>query len=244
MRAVLTFHSVDRTGSVLSVTPEQLRSLVRGIRESGHAVVSLRALMAQPGGTDQVALTFDDGFATVSEEALPVLRDEGATATVFVTTGHVGGTNDWPTQPDWAPRWPMMTWDQLGRLGEAGWEIQAHTVGHPDLRVLDDDAVRGELSGADDEIERRMGTRPDHFAYPYGALDDRIAALARERYAVHVTTELAPLDGRGEDDLRASGVPRLDTYYLREPRWHRAFGSIRFRSWVAARRMIRRFRNA
>ncbi len=244
MRAVLTFHSVDRTDSVLSVTPEQLGSMVRGIRASGHTVVSLRALLSQPDGEDQIALTFDDGFRSVFEEGLPVLRKEGATATLFLTTGHVGGQNDWPTQPDWAPKHPMMSWDEVRALHDAGWEVQAHTVSHPDLRALDDAEVRSEMARSDDEIEARLGRRPDQFAYPYGAVDGRVAALARDRYAVNVTTEMAALDGRGEDDLRGSGIPRLDTYYFRHPRWHRGFGGARFRAWVAARAGIRRLRNA
>ena len=166
------------------------------------------------------------------------------TATLFLTTGHLGGRNDWPTQPEWAPRFPMLTWDGVRALREAGWEIQAHTVHHPDLRALSDDAVRDEMTAADEAIEREIGTVPDQFAYPYGHLDERVSALARDRYPVTVTTEMAALDGRGEDELRAGGIPRLDTYYLRDPRWHRGFGGLRFRAWVAARSTLRRLWHA
>ena len=244
MRAILTFHSVDHTDSVLSVTPEQLRSLVRSVRARGHEVVSLRALLGSPGSRNRVALTFDDGFRTVYERALPVLRDEGATATLFLTTGHVGGSNDWPTQPTWAPRWPMLDWDQIEALAAAGWDIQAHTSTHPDLRALSDDAIRVEMETADALIEERLGRRPDHFAYPYGYFNERVAGLANDRYAWSMTTELAPLDRRGEDELRADGVPRLDSYYIRTPRTHRGFGGLGFRAWVAGRAAVRRLRRA
>ena len=243
MRAVLTFHSVDPSGSVLAVAAEQLRSLIQGIRASGHEIVALRDLLAHPDARDRVALTFDDGFRSVHDAALPILREEGATATVFLTTDFVGRDNGWPTQPSWAPRLPLMEWGQVEALYAAGWEVQAHTGSHPDLRALSDDAIRQEMDAADAAIEQRLGRRPDQFAYPYGYVDERVGALARDRYACCVTTEMATLDGRGEDDLLEAGVPRLDAFYIREGRWHRSFGGVRFRAWVRARAVLRRVRS-
>lgn len=241
MRAVLTFHAVDTSDSVLSVAPQQLRSLVQGIRSSGHEIVSLRNLLDHPGN-NRVALTFDDGFRSVHDAALPVLRDEGVTASLFLTTGYVGADNGWPTQPAWAPRHPMMDWNQVEALRAAGWDIQAHTANHPDLRALSDEAIRDEMEQADAAIEERLGYRPDQFAYPYGFDDERVRGLARDRYAWCLTTELTWLDGRGDDVLREDGVPRLDTFYVREGRWHRSFGGVTFRAWIGARAALRRLR--
>ena len=44
MRAVITFHGVDASGSVLSLAPETLRGLIAGVRAAGHAIVPLREL--------------------------------------------------------------------------------------------------------------------------------------------------------------------------------------------------------
>lgn len=241
MRAVLTLHSVDHSGSVLAVTPEQLRSMIHGIRSNDHEVVSLRNLL-EHRGRNRVALTFDDGVRSVHGAALPILQGEGATATLFLTTGFVGADNDWPTQPSWAPRLPMMDWDQVEALRGAGWDVQSHTRSHPDLRALTDDAIREEMESSDAAIEEHLGHRPDQFAYPHGHADDRVRALARDRYAWAVTTEMAPLDGRGDDALREQGIPRLDAFYVREGRWHRSFGGVTFRAWIGARAAVRRIR--
>ena len=243
MRAVLTFHAVDPSGSVLALAPPQLQSLVRGIRASGHEIVSLRNLLEHPGARNRVALSFDDGMRSVHDAALPILREEGATATLFLTTGYVGVDNDWPSQPPSAPRLPMMDWDQVEALHAAGWDVQAHTRSHPDLRALSDDEIREEMEAADAAIEGHLGHRPDQFAYPYGYADERVSTFAQDRYAWCVTTEMAALDGRGEDELRDGGVPRLDAFYVREERWHRAFGGVTFRAWIAARAAIRRLRS-
>lgn len=244
MRAVLTFHGVDASGSVLSIHPDALRSLLRGIRAAGHAVVSLRELLERPAAPDRVALTFDDGLRSVHGAALPVLQEEGAVATLFLTTGHVGGENDWPGQPAVAPRFPMMDWDQVGALLRAGWEVQSHTVHHPDLRRLSDAEIRDELGGAARDLEERLGVRPDQLAYPYGAWDPRVRELARLSSRVQLTTELAPLDGRGPDDWSGRGIPRLDAYYLQAGWLQRRFGGALFGAWIAARALLRRWRNA
>ena len=242
MRAVITFHGVDAGGSVLSLAPETLRGLLAGIREAGHAIVPLRELLAssQP---NRVALSFDDGLASVAENALPVLREAGAVATLFLTTGHVGGHNDWPGQPSWAPRLPMLGWAQVEQLRAAGWEIQSHGVRHLDLRALPDDALEAELRGACDEIERRVGQRPDQIAFPYGYFDARVLRSAQRHHAHCFTTELADLGSRGAREL-ARGIPRLDAYYL-QPAWlHRRFGGAAFRGYVSARALARRLRAA
>ena len=242
MRAVITFHGVDASGSVLSLTPETLRGLIAGVRAAGHAIVPLRELLASPT-PDRVALTFDDGLASVAENALPMLSAEGVVATLFLTTAHVGGHNDWAGQPSWAPKLPMMRWAQAEAVAAAGWEIQSHTMRHLDLRALSDDALLAELRGARDEIERRIGRRPDQLAFPYGYYDARVLAVAQRDHAACFTTELAALAGRSASVL-ARGIPRLDAYYL-QPAWlQRHFGGAMFRGYLSARALARRLRAA
>ena len=140
MRAVLMLHSVDSSGSPISLTPDELRRLVGGVLRSGHAIVSLRELLAGPT-RDAIALTFDDGVASLAEVAAPLLSEQGVAATLFLTTGYVGRTNQWPSQPPSAPRLPMLDWDGVESLHAAGWQIEAHTKTHPDLRTISPDAL-------------------------------------------------------------------------------------------------------
>ncbi|MAE96182.1 MAG: chitin deacetylase [Deltaproteobacteria bacterium] len=239
MRAALSFHGIDESGSVLSMSAGELASLVRGVRDAGHEIVPLAELLGEPETPDRVALTFDDGFHSVFEEALPVLRAADAPATLFLTTGFVGKDNGWPGQPAWAPRFPMLTWQEVEALHEAGWTIEAHTARHADLRGLSDDQLEDELAGADAALEERLGRRPEGLAYPYGFHDVRVREKARSRYRFAVTTELAPLS-RGRDDPMA--LPRLDSFYLRSPRLHRHFGGALLQGYLGARRLLRRVR--
>ena len=182
MRAILTFHSVDPTDSVLSIAPEQLRSLIAAIESSGHRIVPLRDILDSPAKPRQIALTFDDGMRSLHEHALPVLRDAAVTATVFLTTDYVGRNNRWPSLPEHAPTMEMMSWAEVEDLQAAGWAVEAHTASHPDLRRLSDDAVRDELESGDQAIQERLGHRPEIFAYPYGHWDARVRAIAATQY--------------------------------------------------------------
>ena len=67
MRAVLMFHSVDPSGSVLSIEPDALRSLVGAIQQSGHRIVPLRELLDSESSAPEIALTFDDGLRSLHQ---------------------------------------------------------------------------------------------------------------------------------------------------------------------------------
>jgi peptidoglycan/xylan/chitin deacetylase (PgdA/CDA1 family) len=237
MRAVVMLHGIDDTGSVVSVTRDQLRSLVRSIRDAGHEVVPLLDLLR--GKTDErsIALTFDDAFESVASSAAPLLRSLGAPATLFVATGVVGKDNRWPGQDPNVPSFPTMSWDAVLRLAADGWSIESHSVHHPDLRKLDDRALDAELAESKFEIAKRIGRAPEVFAYPYGWFDRRVVDFCRKHFSFAVTTKMGILEGN--DPLQ---VPRLDAYYLRDHRLHRWFGHRRFSAYVRTRALLRRLR--
>jgi peptidoglycan/xylan/chitin deacetylase (PgdA/CDA1 family) len=237
MRAVLMFHGVDDSGSVLSITSEQLSSLIRAVRRSGHDIVPLSTLLGS-STPNSVALTFDDGFASVAERAAPLLGQLAVPATLFLTTERVGLDNRWPSQPSNAPLQPMMSWSDVQSLARAGWTIEAHSASHPDLRQLADAELTRELQTPCTAIERHTGRRPRGLAYPYGYFDARVAERARADFEFAVTTVFRTLS-EGEDPMR---VPRLDSYYFRSRHVHAHFGTARFMAYLTARGAARRFR--
>jgi hypothetical protein len=238
MRAVIMLHGVDDTGSVVSITADGLRSLVRSIRDAGHEVVPLLDLLRNKADDRSIALTFDDAFDSVATTAAPLLRSLGVPATLFVATGHVGKDNRWPGQDPNVPPFPVMSWDSIRRLAEEGWTIESHSVSHPDLRRLDDRALEAELAESKFVLAQKLGRAPEAFAYPYGWLDRRVADLTRKHFSFAVTTRMGTLDDM-RDPIQ---VPRLDAYYLRDERVHRFFGRRRFRAYLGTRAAMRRLR--
>jgi peptidoglycan/xylan/chitin deacetylase (PgdA/CDA1 family) len=149
MKAILTFHSIDDSGSVLSFRPSMFAELVQGILASGIAICGLDELLGAECD-NAVTLTFDDGMRSVFENALPVLREAQVPAHLYLTTDYVGRDNRWPTQPAKGPRMQLMDWDQVEACAHAGMLVESHTVNHPDLRALDAGQVEAECTGTDE----------------------------------------------------------------------------------------------
>jgi len=237
LRAILTFHSIDESGSVLSYSAKSFAKLLDALERCDIAIVDLDTLLRADSGC-AVALTFDDGIRNVFTEALPILRSHSAPAHLFLTTGSVGGMNRWPSQPPSAPLFEMLRWSEVEVLQAAGVRIEAHTVNHPDLRTLNDDELQSEFELADETIVARLGSRARYFAYPYGYSDERVRAFARSHYKGSLAGRERAL--RGEEDPAA--LPRLNSYYL-QPEWtFRDLRSWRSRAYLEVRGAIRRLR--
>ncbi|MGH3437034.1 MAG: polysaccharide deacetylase family protein [Sciscionella sp.] len=129
-------------------------------------VMELRAQGAAcPPGS--VVLTFDDGYADFHDQALPVLNKYGFTATLYVTTGHVGGIATWTCADENGDR-PMLSWSQLAEVTAAGIEIGAHSHTHPELDMLSPLEIREEVTRSRGELTDRLGVPVTSFAYPFG----------------------------------------------------------------------------
>ena len=241
MRAILTWHSLDRSGSPISVPPDEFRRQVEWLTASGVRTVTVGELLELEDGEDAAALTFDDGFANFKEEAAPVLGEYGIPATIFVVTGHAGRDNRWRGRDaPGIPSLPLLGWDALARLREAGMVLASHTRTHPRLPGLDAVALEAEIGGAAADMEQHLGSRPEGFAYPYGELDPASAHVVARSHDWACTTELRPI----EAPVSRHQLPRLDAWYLREPARRAGWGSRSFRTWLWCRRQGRRARAA
>ncbi|HEY6929572.1 MAG TPA: polysaccharide deacetylase family protein [Thermoanaerobaculia bacterium] len=241
--AVLTYHALDSTGSVLSVSPSEFRAHVEAVARSGRPVIPPSRLAhpfeeAPPIDRDGFVFTFDDGFASVAELAAPVLAERGFPYVLFLVTTWVGRTNDWPGQPGWVVRAPLMGWDAAGRLASAGAEIAVHTMDHPDLSALSESAIVEQLDGCAREVESRLGTRPRLFAYPGGRADGRCRRIAAARFEAAFGTRHARMSD-GDDRF---DIPRIETYYFRDRRRFEHLLSPRIDRRLASRRLLRRLR--
>lgn len=214
MRAILTYHSIDSSGSPVSISEATFASHASFLASGRVKVVPLAEIPSAPQSEDAVALTFDDGFRNFATLAMPLLRDHGLPATIFVVSDAVGGTNAWGgREAAGIPTLPLMDWAGLHEAAAAGFEIGAHTRTHPRLTTLSPSQLDEEVSGSAERIRSELGTRPLRFAYPYGDVNARVALVARDTFVQCVTTELRPL----ADVEDPAFLPRLDAWYFRQP---------------------------
>ncbi len=124
-------------------------------------------------------LTFDDGYASLASHAYPVLTGLGFTATTFLVTDYVGKTNTWDVRYTWN-RLPHLTWPEIERWRGRGLEFASHGATHRRLTWLEDAVIAADLEGSREVLTARLGPNSGRaIAYPFGAVDERVARHAR-----------------------------------------------------------------
>lgn len=215
----LCYHSIAAEGPrYLTVTAELFERQLALLRRRGFRGGGLRALDdAARGRLDRrtVFLTFDDGFRDNFETALPLLREYGFAAFVFVLPPLVdsGAALEWPEVAADLERhsatMKSVTWAMLEEMKAGGFEVGGHTLTHPHLSRLDDAALREELSESRARIEERLG-ECHTLAYPFGDWSSRVAAAAADcgyRYAFTLPTKT------GQGVAGPHSIPRINVDY-------------------------------
>ncbi|MHC5209463.1 MAG: polysaccharide deacetylase family protein [Planctomycetota bacterium] len=217
---ILVYHAVlpvDRTGRVRGTVPlRDFEEQVQWLQRRGYTSLSLDQAADMLEGTAPpvrrgVVITFDDGYRCVHEHALPVLREAGFTATLFVVTDVVGGRSDWYVAKG-GRAFDHADWSELESATADGFAIGSHTVRHRRLTDLTEAELEDELVASGEAIRRRLG-RCDHFAYPFGGWSEALAAKVLESgYRTACTTESgANRTGQSLGALRRQGVSRTTT---------------------------------
>lgn len=242
--AILTYHSIDTSGSVVSVAPGDFADQMLCLAEIGWQGISLREAVAYHKSNASwprrsVVLTFDDGYENFYDGALPVLLKHGFSATVFVVSGHMSGTNDWEAPRPGLGRLPILSWQQAAEISAAGIEIGSHTRTHPNLRRMSFEAMEREIRISKTEIEDHIECEVESFAYPFGSFNRRSMDIVRRRFRAACTTLLR----RAASD-RFHALPRIDMYYVRSPRILERVLTGRFDHYLMARRLGRALRRA
>lgn len=171
---------IDPLGYELSVTPDDFNNQMAWLHEQGYIGVRMdgitRCLRGEaPCPSKAIALTFDDGYADAYTDALPVLKRYGLIATFYIATNFIG-------QPGY------MTWEQVAELRDAGMEIGAHTVSHPDLTTLDWETAGFEIAQSKAELDQRLGINVISFCYPTGLYNAGIEEQVRAAGYLNATT--------------------------------------------------------
>ena len=219
---VLCYHAVsEEFPAPLSVSPDTLRDQLGVLVRHGYRGETFSRSISEPREGKTLAVTFDDAYRSVVKLALPILAELGLPGTVFAPTAYIGteAPMRWPGIDRWHGTGHEVelipcSWPELELLVDAGWEVGSHTRTHPRLSDLTDADLMTELRESRRECEQRLGVACRSIAYPYGAVNGRVAdAVATAGYSFG-----AELPGT----FRAPSVPlrwpRVGIYN-RDTRW-------------------------
>jgi peptidoglycan/xylan/chitin deacetylase (PgdA/CDA1 family) len=171
--AVVVYHAIGRVPRSAPhwngfVAPERFAAQMAYLAER-RRVVGLDALFEpdpSPGGPPRVAITFDDGYRSVLEHAVPVLREHGFSAAFFVPTKWIGAWNAWNPSSDL--RLELMSDDELAELAQSGFAIESHGHAHIDYAGSEPHAVEDDVRTSVERLTEVLGRPPRYLAYPYG----------------------------------------------------------------------------
>lgn len=179
------------TYSALWVAPAALRAQVAALGKAGFRAVTLDAVLDGWSGQDTlprhpVVLTFDDGYLSQGKEATAILgavRWPGVLNLAWHNLGTPGG----------------LTRGRIRSMIRAGWEIDAHSLTHPDLTKIGAAQLEQEVAGSRAAIRKAFGVPVDAFCYPAGKFDATVeAAVKAAGYRAATTVEPGAATASGD----------------------------------------------
>ncbi len=240
---ILTYHSLDETGGVISTPPAVFRAQMQDLLARGFTGLRLSDLLEAWEGRKAlpdrpVVVTFDDGFQSFADHAAPALEAVGFSATVFAVAGRAGGDNGWDTQPAGVPRLPLLGNEALRDLARRGFEIGSHGMTHAPLRGASASTLAVEVGDSRRALEDTLGRAVTTFAYPYGDADEAARRAVAEHYRAACSVEMGTATRGGPRHW----LSRIEMYYFRELPRFRLLGTAPGEAYVRVRAIGRRVR--
>jgi peptidoglycan/xylan/chitin deacetylase (PgdA/CDA1 family) len=164
----------------LYVRPSDFAGQMSWLASHGYQAVTLHRvyeywLRGTPLPAQPIVLTFDDGTLGQHTRAMPVLRRLHWPGVLNLK---VNALKSKYTLPAWRVR------DMLA----AGWELDAHTITHPDLTHVGNAQLWNEVHGSRVALQRLFHVPVDFFCYPSGRYDARVIAAVRRAGYLGATT--------------------------------------------------------
>jgi len=177
---ILQYHHVsEHTPKSTSVTPSQFAEQMQYLADHHFRLISLtEAVESLQHNTtldnNSIAITFDDGYDSIIDNAAPILAAHQFPYTVFISVAPID-----------AGFKGMMSWQDIIALSDQGVTIANHSWGHEHLirrqgkETLDQWQARVEnnLLSTEAEILKRTGQSVKMFAYPYGEYTSKLEGI-------------------------------------------------------------------
>jgi peptidoglycan/xylan/chitin deacetylase (PgdA/CDA1 family) len=168
---VLTYHAVKA---------EKLESFKRHMDYILRAGNPVWADSSGPETDDhrKIAVTFDDGFTSVMDNAFPVLQERGIPATIFVPAGYIGKKPCWVCDSKGLDvEDVILNETQLRGLADNIVKVGSHSITHKRLSQLDPKEAHEELVESKKILENILGKSVELFAFPYGDYNEETIEL-------------------------------------------------------------------
>jgi peptidoglycan/xylan/chitin deacetylase (PgdA/CDA1 family) len=140
------------------------------LKKAGYWAITLKQAFAAwdhggPLPRHPIVVSFDDGYLSDYTHAKPVLHRLGWPGVLNLQLNVIGPGG--------------LTTKQIKSMLKVGWEVDSHTMTHPDLTTVSDAQLRTELVDSRKQLRARFGVPADFFAYPAGKYDAHVVAAVK-----------------------------------------------------------------
>lgn len=174
---ILTYHRISyRKHPYLSVSPRQFYRQMDYLFHNGYRVISLDDFYrykqnGKMSFAKTVIITFDDGYLDNYNNALPILKRHGFTATVFLATGFIGKEYLGEKMLDWA---------KIREMGKNGVNFGSHSASHPFLTKVTREKAEKEIKDSKTTIEEVINKKITFFSYPAGDFNEAVQHIVQK----------------------------------------------------------------
>lgn len=183
----------------LWVAPTRFAAQLDALKRAGFHAVSLKTVWDAWHGrgaklpSKPIVLTFDDGYTAQDAVARPALTRRGWAGVLNLQLNRLGLRGG-------------LSHAAVRRMVAAGWEVDSHTVTHPDLTKVSPARLRAEVAGSRATLRRELGIDTRFFCYPFGRANARVRAAVRDAGFFAATTIVRERATPADDPLE---LPRI-----------------------------------
>ena len=131
-----------------------------------------------------VFITIDDAYKSFFQNGFPILKKNKLPFSIFVSTNYVSNEDDSD----------FMSWSMLKEVSSNNGLILNHSKSHESLVGMDLQILKKEIEQNQIEIEKKIGTQPKIFSYPYGESSKSIEEVIKIlNYEIAFSQHSAPI---------------------------------------------------
>jgi peptidoglycan/xylan/chitin deacetylase (PgdA/CDA1 family) len=177
--AAIATPDVGESFPELFVEPSDFASQMRWLDRQGFEAVTLDQVEDAWYGDGElpvkpIVVSFDDGYASQYEGALPVLSER-----------------DWPAVLNLPAEGAELPDADVRKLLDADWELASQATNQSDLTTLDPATLETEVADSRKALRQRFDAPVRNFSYPFGSYDTTVISAVHRAGYVGAQTETA-----------------------------------------------------
>lgn len=208
------YHSIENANLAedkmgLAVAPETFYMHMKYLKKNEFTIIALLELADRINNQllldeKSVVITFDDGYRSILTNALPILKEFGFSAALFVNIYFI--ERKWPKRL-YCHDWETLSWDEVRKLYEEGMLIGSHAVSHKKLTEFNVKELKREIIASKELIEKNIQGKINTFSYPHGSFNEKVIEILKKS---NYTCACSSIEGTNDSQSNLFALKRTE----------------------------------